>query len=87
MTPVSIALVGLATAAIAALWPIALSFLGRPAAAVTEGIPPAKRADWVNKLFALAAEADTVGEAGVAVASRALITALISHQDASKRGK
>jgi hypothetical protein len=87
MTPATVAIAGLAAAALAALWPIALSFLSRPGEASTEGITPAKRADWVNRLFSLAAEADSVGEAGVASACRALITALISHQDASKRGK
>lgn len=87
MTPASVALIGLVLAAAAALWPLALSFAGGRAQPESGDIPPAKRAEWVNRLFALAAEADAAGEAGVASASRSLITALISHQDASKRGK
>lgn len=87
MTPASFALAGLALAAAAALWPLALSFIGRRQEPESGDISPSKRAEWVNRLFALAAEADAAGEGGVASASRSLITALISHQEATKRGK
>lgn len=41
------------------------------------------RAKWVNDLFALAAAADAAGEPGVAVASRALIAALVAKKTVS----
>jgi|GEM_PF-6255927 hypothetical protein len=72
-------------AAVVACWPMlsAAWVRWRPVAAAA-GVD---RADWVNRLFGLAAAADEAGEPVVASAARALITALVTPQEPAKRGK
>lgn len=72
MTFVALGLAGLAVAALAATYP----FLPKP---------PAKsafdRADWVNRLFRLAGQADVSGSDAVAKAARELIAAIVADKD------
>lgn len=71
-----VSVAGFVAAAAAAVLP----YLPKPTPAVT-GLSPSARADWVNRLFALASQADAAGEAAVAAASRTLIAALVSEKE------
>lgn len=62
--------VGLAVAAVAGAWP----YLPKRIKTAPEGLD---RADWVNRLFVLAAQADADGSASVAAAARQLIASLV----------
>lgn len=74
-----------------ATWVSVAGFLAAAAAAVLPYIPkpspvvpglsPSSRADWVNRLFALASQADAAGEASVASAARTLIAALVAEKE------
>lgn len=69
-------------AGVAAMWPM----LARVAAGLRRPATGFDRADWVNRLFSLAAAADESGDTSVATAARSLISALVSTEPA-KRGK
>lgn len=71
MTFLALGLAGLAVAAGAAVLP----FLPKPAAKSSFG-----RADWVNRLFVLAGQADAAGSEEVAAAARSLISALVAEK-------
>ena len=83
MTWAAVSVVAVLAAAGAAAWPLL-----RPQVTST-GLTPAARADWVNRLFALAADADAAGKADVAEAARALVTALVGQAEpvATKKGR
>lgn len=70
MTFLALGLAGLAVAAGAAVLP----FLPKPAA------KSFGRADWVNRLFVLAGQADAAGSEEVAAAARSLISALVAEK-------
>jgi hypothetical protein len=77
MTAAAVSCVAFAAAALAAAWPhVAPS---RPEA--SGDLSPADRAQWVNRLFALAAVADARELGEVATAARALIAALVKRAD------
>lgn len=78
MAYVGIAFVGFAVAAAAALLPMLAKSARAPAA-------PDDRADWVNRLFVLASQADDSGREAVAGASRALISALVAEKPQTKK--
>jgi hypothetical protein len=81
MTYAVVSVVAFAAVAVAAAWPYL------PQMARSAGISAAERAGWVNRLFSLASQADAEGEAQIASAARALIAALVSQQEAVKRGR
>lgn len=73
---------GFVAAAAAAVMP----YLPKPSPAVT-GLSSSARADWVNRLFSLASQADAAGEASVAAAARTLIAALVAEKELPKRSR
>jgi hypothetical protein len=72
MTAAIVAAVALLASGVAAAYPYLPKF-SRPS-----GISPSRRAWWVNRLFALAADAEASGEQPVAAAARALMDALVN---------
>lgn len=72
MTFVALGLAGLAVAALAAVYP----FLPKSSAKSAFD-----RADWVNRLFRLAGQADVSGSDAVAKAARELIAAIVADKD------
>jgi hypothetical protein len=51
------------------------------------GISGRDRAWWVNRLFALAVQADEAGDSAVAAAGRSLISALVAEKELPKKGR
>lgn len=76
-----VSVVGFLAAAAAALTP----YLPKPAP--SEGVTPADRAGWVNRLFVLAAQADGTGEPAIAAAARSLIAALVAEKELPRKGR
>jgi hypothetical protein len=72
MTVAIIVVVSLAASAAAFAYPYI------PFSKPSSGISSSSRSVWVNRLFALTADADAAGEQAVAVAARALIDALVN---------
>lgn len=80
-----------------ATWVSVAGFVAAAAAAVLPYLPKpspsaavlssATRADWVNRLFALAAQADAAGEVAVASSARTLIAALVAEKELPKRSR
>ena len=82
MIVAALVVAGLAASGIA----FALPYLPKRAAEAAP-VPASVRSWWVNRLFALASQADASGERQLAAAARALIDALVNpSQQASKRG-
>lgn len=78
MTWAVVSAAAFAVVLIAAGWP----YLRLPA---SPGLTATKRADWVNRLFVLAAQADEAGQAEVASAARGLTSALIGSDRKATR--
>jgi hypothetical protein len=81
MTIAVLALVAIGSAGVAFAWPYI------PAAAIPSGLSAKTRADWVNRLFGLASDAEVAGEHAVASASRSLIAALVAEREPAKKGR
>lgn len=81
MTVAILALVALGAAGVAFAWPYVPSTPSQP------GLSSRTRADWVNRLFGLAADAEAASEPAVAAASRALIAALVAEREPAKKGR
>lgn len=78
MAYVAIAVVGFVVAIAAALLPSIAKAVPKVAGADD-------RADWVNRLFVLASQADESGREEVASAARALISALVAEKPQAKK--
>lgn len=77
MTAAAVSFVSFAAAAFAAAWPLVA-----PAKPEADGdLSAGDRAQWVNRLFGLAAVADARDLKEVAAAARALIAALVKRAD------
>lgn len=81
-TLVSLGAIG--AAILAALWP-SIKLPTRPE--TTSGLSASARADWVNRLFRLASDADAASEPEVADRARALIASLVGAQAAPGKAK
>jgi hypothetical protein len=81
MVSTVVSAVGFLAAAAAAVLP----YLPKPAPA--DGVSPGDRAGWVNRLFVLAAQADSTGEPAIAAAARSLIAALVAEKELPRKGR
>lgn len=81
MTIAILAFLALGSAGVALAWPYVPSIPGKA------GLSARVRADWVNRLFGLAADAESAAEPAVAAASRALIAALVAEREPAKKGR
>ena len=77
-----VSVVALAAVVLSAAWPYL-----RLSVAASSGLTPEKRADWVNRLFVLAADADAADLPAVASAARGLVTALVGQPEPANRGR
>lgn len=81
MTIAILAVVALGCAGVAFAWPYIPAAAGQPV------LSAKTRADWVNRLFGLAADAESAAEPAVAAAARALIAALVAEREPAKKGR
>lgn len=80
---VAVYVLAIVAAGVAIAWP----HVRWPQFAKPNDAAPIARADWVNRLFSLAAAADISGEPEVAAAARTLIAALVGRPEPTRKAK